>query len=540
MSPKSVDQDSVDLSSLPSLPGAWVWCIPADVCSVIASGSTPKPNEMYAGAGDVPFIKVYNLTHRGVLDFSVKPTFIDRSIHLGLLARSRVLPDDVLINIVGPPLGKVAIVPSDHPEWNINQAVVVFRPEAGVLNKYLAFAFLTDSIMRRVTSLAKATAGQFNIGVGMCRRLLPLPMAPTNEQHRIVAKIEELFSDLDTGVAALKRAKANLKRYRAAVLKAAVEGQLTAEWRAKHSQTEPASKLLARILKERRQQWEANQLAKFAAAKKEPPKNWREKYVEPTPPVMTGLPELPESWCWASVQQVGSVQLGRQRAPQHHNGPNMRPYLRVANVFEDRIDTSDVMEMNFTPLEFETFRLSFGDILLNEGQSMELIGRPAMYRDEVPGACFTNTLVRFRVYDGVDTNYALKVFLAYLKNGRFQKIATITVNIAHLGAGRFSEIEFPLAPMDEQAAIIEEVDRHFSLIDAAERAITFSLLRAARLRQSILKQAFEGKLVPQDPQDEPASVLLERLRASRGAMVDTQQPRTRRVRRMSKIVNSEE
>ena len=90
---------------------------------------------------------------------------------------------------------------------------------------------------------------------------------------------------------------------------------------------------------------------------------------------------------------------------------------------------------------------------------MELVGRPAMYRDEVPGACFTNTLVRFRPLDGVDANFALKVFLAYLKNGRFQKIATITVNIAHLGAGRFSEIEFPLPPVEEQAAIIAELNR---------------------------------------------------------------------------------
>lgn len=360
-----------------------------------------------------------------------------------------------------------------------------------------------------------------------------LSIAPLNEQRRIVAKIEELFSDLDAGEAALKRAKANLKRYRAAVLKAAVEGKLTEEWRSKHPAKEPASALLARILKERRQKWEADQLAKFAAANKEPPKNWREKYVEPSPPVTTGLPEVPADWCWASVQQVGSVQLGRQRAPQHHSGEHMRPYLRVANVFEDRIDTSDVMEMNFTPDEYETYRLGYGDILLNEGQSMELVGRPAIYRDEVPGACFTNTLVRFRVYDGVDTDYALRVFLAYLKNGRFQKIASITVNIAHLGAGRFAEIEFPLPPVEEQAAIIEEVDYHFSLIDAAENAINLSLARASRLRQSILKQAFKGKLVPQDPKDEPASILLARL-AEKLTQVDNSTTKPKTARRKAK------
>src|SRR5204863_4103445 len=128
---------------------------------------------------------------------------------------------------------------------------------------------------------------------------LQLPLPPSNEQHRIVAKIEELLSDLDAGVAALERAKTNLKRYRAAVLKAAVEGTLTEAWRVEHPSTETATTLLERILAERRWKWEADQLAKYAAAEKGPPKNWKEKYVEPTPPDTRGLPELPKEWCWA-------------------------------------------------------------------------------------------------------------------------------------------------------------------------------------------------------------------------------------------------
>lgn len=268
--------DEIDLKSLPSLPAGWVWVLTSDVCKVIASGSTPKPDKMYSREGEIPFIKVYNLTHNGRLDFSVNPTFVDRETHEGLLRRSRILPDDVLINIVGPPLGKVSIVPADFPEWNMNQAVVLFRVKEGLSNKYLAKALLTESVMQRVTMRAKATAGQYNIGVNMCRNLLPIPLAPQNEQRRIVAKIEELLSDLDAGVAALTRARANLKRYRASVLKAAVEGALTAEWRTRHPQVEPASKLLERILTERRHQWEADQLAKFAAAGKQPPKNENE------------------------------------------------------------------------------------------------------------------------------------------------------------------------------------------------------------------------------------------------------------------------
>jgi type I restriction enzyme S subunit len=242
---------------------------------------------------------------------------------------------------------------------------------------------------------------------------------------------------------------------------------------------------------------------------------WKSKYREPVKPDTSELPELPEGWVWATVEQVGHVQLGRQRAPKYHHGEHMRPYLRVANVFEDRIDTTDILHMNFTPAEFRTYSLQHGDVLLNEGQSLELVGRPAMYRDEVPGACFQNTLVRFRPYQGLTSAFALCVFRSYLHNGRFQRIAKWTTNIAHLGAGRFAEIEFPLPPLTEQRRILAEVERRFSIMDELEATIATNLKRADRLRQAILKRAFEGKLVPQDSTDEPASVLLERIRMER-------------------------
>lgn len=337
---------------------------------------------------------------------------------------------------------------------------------------------------------------------------IPLPLPPLAEQRRIVAAIEEQFTRLDAGVAALKRAQAALKRYRAAVLKAAVEGKLTAAWRSQHPDVQPARELLADILAERRARWEADLRAKG----KDPAKA---KYDEPQSPQTEGLPELPQGWVWAAVEQVGEVQLGRQRAPQHHTGEYMRPYLRVANVFEDRIDVSDVLEMNFTPSEYETYQLKFGDILLNEGQSLELIGRPAMYRDEVPGACFQNTLVRFRAHAGLPASYALVVFLAYLHSQRFQRIGKHTTNIAHLGAGRFAALEFPLPSSAEMERIVAEVEQRLSVVSVLEGTIAANLKRAERLRQVILERAFTGRLVPQDPADEPASALLERTRRER-------------------------
>jgi type I restriction enzyme S subunit len=153
---------------------------------------------------------------------------------------------------------------------------------------------------------------------------------------------------------------------------------------------------------------------------------------------------LPRGWRWARVENVGEVTLGRQRSPRHQHGVHMRPYLRVANVFEDRIDTSDILKMNFEPEEVATYALKFGDILLNEGQSPELVGRPAMYRDEVPGACFQNTLIRFRAGSNVDPDYALLIFRHFMHAGVFRQIARWSTNIAHLGLERFRALPFPL------------------------------------------------------------------------------------------------
>lgn len=222
---------------------------------------------------------------------------------------------------------------------------------------------------------------------------------------------------------------------------------------------------------------------------------------------------LPQSWKMLTVEEAGHVDLGRQRSPQYHTGPNMRPYLRVANVHEDRIDVSDVKEMHFPPEQLPRYELQPGDILLNEGQSPEFVGRPAMYRGELPGACFTNSLIRFRPFDFVDDEYALLVFLRHLRFGRFQREAQITTNIAHMAAGRFKRVEFPVPPLDEQREIVEDVRRQLSLLDAFDAELRTALRRSESLRRAILAAAFRGELVPQDPADEPASELLARVTA---------------------------
>ncbi len=343
-----------------------------------------------------------------------------------------------------------------------------------------------------------------------------LPLPPFAEQARIIAKLEELLSDLDAGVAELKAAQKKLAQYRQSLLKAAVEGALTADWRAHNPPTETGAQLLQRILSERRARWEAKQLAKFKEQGKTPPKDWQKKYPEPVQPDTTGLPELPEGWVWASASMVGDILLGRQRAPQFLTGRYSRKYLRVANIRSDWIDFSDLAMMDFDETHFEKYRVQAGDILVSEGQSPDLVGQSAIFEEFAEDLCFQKTLHRFRADPFVTSHrFAQLVFRANVASGVFKRLASITTNIAHLTLEKFSASPFPLPPLGEQNAIVERADELFSGTKAVDTQVRDGLRIAAAQRQNILRAAFAGQLVPQDPNDEPASVLLERIRAGR-------------------------
>ena len=345
---------------------------------------------------------------------------------------------------------------------------------------------------------------------------IDLPLPPRKEQTRIVEKLEELLPQLDAGMAELQAAQKKLKQYRQSLLKAAVEGQLTADWRKRNVFTEDGAQLLERILSERRSHWEAKQLAKFNSQGKKPPKGWQDKYPEPARPDTANLPELPDGWVWATIEEVGNIQLGRQRSTSKIKGLSPTKYIRAANITENGVDLSDVLHMDFNEEERETFYLQQGDILLTEASgSPEHVGRPAIWKGPERMYCFQNTVLRFSP-KGITSTFSYFSFMSMQKLGIFRKLST-GVGINHLSAGKFSRLPIAIPGIQEQETIVSLLDQELEYCNKLEREIDVSLSKIALQRQNILRAAFAGELVPQDPNDEPASELLARIAAERAA-----------------------
>jgi type I restriction enzyme, S subunit len=203
--------------------------------------------------------------------------------------------------------------------------------------------------------------------------------------------------------------------------------------------------------------------------------------------------ETPAHWAAVTVGEAGHVDLGRQRHPDWHTGPEMRPYLRVANVFEDHIDTSDLKQMDFSGV-FERYRLEPGDVLLNEGQSPEYLGRPAIYRGTPAEVAFTNTLLRFRARPDVMPEWALLVFRRHMRSGRFIRESRITTNIAHLSSKRLKSVEFPIPPILEQKQLVTQSSERFSAVGESKAVLQQTRLRSSGLRRALLAAAFSGRL----------------------------------------------
>lgn len=412
-------------------------------------------------------------------------------------------------------VGRPAMFRDEIEECCYQNTLVRLRPHEFIHSRFALYVAIADFYLGRFRDVARHTTNISHLGA---QRLadLDFPVPPLAEQERIADRIDELFTDLAAGVAALERVKRNLSRYRAAVLHAAVRGRLTEAWRKEHGPPdEPGAQLLERILVERRKQWERRTLAAYEAKGKQPPKNWKSRYKVPAAPKLpedgTTLPDLPKGWCWASVDQCVIEPLSNGISVKGSDTPPGTPALKLNAMSEAGFDYSAIRYIPINGDVVNANAVSEGDFFVSRGNgSLHLLARGTLAQTPPFVVVFPDTMIRLRICE--QASWIPTVWASGVVRHQIQKMAKTTAGIHKISQSDLARLAIPLPPMAEQAAIVEAVNEKLSQIDALEAEVTRGLARAGRLRQAILKAAFEGKLVPQDPNGEPASVLLERIR----------------------------
>ncbi|OAI06151.1 hypothetical protein A1332_01180 [Methylomonas methanica] len=403
---------------------------------------------------------------------------------------------------------------------------------------------------------------------------LDFNLPPILEQNRIVAKIEALFSELDKGIESFKTAHEQLNIYRQALLKHAFSGKLTEQWRAENPDNlESAEALLQRIQTERQQRYQ-QQLKDWEQSKSPPapllqrgesgPSTGKENAAAATTPSITtdavippfekgglggiskpkppktlppltaeelaGLPELPSEWLKVKVSHLLAEDLCNGKSVKDRQGGF--PVLRLNALIDGKIDLSISKEGDWTEIQAKNYLVKDGDFLVSRGNgSKHLVGRGGIARIQVGRnnfVAFPDTMIRIRLSNSlVYLDYFSFYWDSPVIRNQVEKTARTTAGIYKINQALIEDYVLPLPCLEEQKVISNLLDSSLSNIDQLDQTITTALQQAEALRQSILKKAFSGQLVPQDPSDEPASVLLERIRAEKAV---SDKPKSRKTK----------
>jgi type I restriction enzyme S subunit len=429
------------------------------------------------------------------------------------LSEYRLQPGDVVLGRRGE-MGRCAVISEREQGWLCGTGSLIVRPlQRALVPEYLQLLLTSRQV---VDYLMAASVGSTMANLNQQHLLdMEVLLPPVAAQTRIVSKIEELLSDLDAGVAELKAAQKKLQQYRQSLLKAAVEGSLTAAWREAHpAPEETGADLLAHILRERRARWEAQQLAKFKAQGKAPPKGWQGKYPEPASTLTPPLSPLPGGWTWATVDQISAGRWYGTSAKTSGDSSGV-PVLRMGNIQDGELDVQSLKYLPQDHDEFPNLLLTNGTMLFNRTNSPELVGKAAIYRSELSPCSFASYLIGVQFVSAVNPEFVAAYINSIFGRTWIKSVVTQQTGQANVNGSKLAALAVPLPPAaeQEQIAVLLTTQRAF----AAERLkdVELSLRQSTAQRQNLLRAAFAGQLVPQDPADEPAAELLARIRAER-------------------------
>ena len=430
---------------------------------------------------------------------------------------------DLMVARMPDPLGRCCIFPLDGEECFVTVVdVCAIRVGSAEIDpQYLMRAINSPTVRAQVSALQSGSTRKRISRKNLATVSIPVP--PFNEQHRIVDRIEALFDEIDRGVESLRTAKKTIALYRQSLLKSAFEGRLTAEWRTENAdKLECPDILLARLREERERRyrtaledWERSvaEWRNEGERGKKPAKPKTPKRYSPDHSGLTlALPQLPHGWAWS---HLGCCSTGPEYGTAAKSSTQGEvPVVRMGNIQDGRIDWSNLVYASDKD-EIARYSLQPGDVLFNRTNSPELVGKTAIYRGERP-ALFAGYLVRVNQISQLASGPYVTYFLNSPRAREHgNSVKTDGVNQSNINGTKLQEYPFPLCSPAEQAEIVRILDAGLEAAEKLDAEIDANLARAEALRQSILKRAFSGQLVPQDPADEPAQTLLARIPASR-------------------------
>jgi type I restriction enzyme S subunit len=488
---------------LHELAKGWAWATVGGISRIIHYGYTASSSANQTGP---KFLRITDIQNNSVDWDAVPYCKIDKSEKGKYLLKE----GDLVFARTGATVGKSFLIRGNIPETIFASYLIRIILDDRIDPVFISNFFQSINYWRQIHK-GKIGIGQPNVNAQILSRIA-IPLPPLPEQHRIVAKIEELFTKLDAGIEALKKIKSQLKRYRQAVLKYAFEGKLTEEWRKNigaygNPPIEPASVLLERIKEERK-------------------KEAKGKYKELPPLDTSALPELPEGWVWTRIGDIsGTIHYGYTASAEDKQvGPKL---MRITDIQNNSVHWSSVPYCKIDDSEKGKYLLKDGDLVF--ARTGATVGKSFLIRGKIPETVFASYLIRIILDENIDRAYVYDFFQSNFYWSQIQK-GKLGIGQPNVNAQVLSQLSIPLPSFQEQEKIVEEIESRLSIADGVEKVAEQTLRQSERLRQSILKQAFEGKLVPQDPTDEPAEKLLERIKTER-AKRDAEEKGKKRVKR---------
>jgi type I restriction enzyme S subunit len=493
-----------------NLPQGWVLAKLGSITKELNSGFACG---VHNSTGDgIAHLRPMNVTSKGAV--SLKDL---RSVSASSYDKLR--KGDVLFNNTNSTelVGKTGYITEDS-DWGYSNHMTRLRFDTDLIeSKYIAYHLHNLFYEGYFRAHCNNHVSQASISAKFLANEVTIPLPPLPEQHRIVAQLDAAMQKLDANQERLEKVPELLKKFRQAVLTAAVSGKLTEAWRTEQPQGETGADLLARIRAERRAQWEDKQRAKLSGKQLSLNDSWKSKYEEPAAPDTSELPEPPEGWAWASGELVADFV---DPQPSHRTPPEIKdgvPYIGMGDVKAgNQIDFDSARKVHSDVFKehIDRYQLKKGDFFFGK---IGTIGNPVLLPEPFTYTLSANVIL-VQPHSELATGYVHLYMSTPLIKEHFRKYSSATSQAA-FGIQKARVIPIALPPLAEQEEVVRQVNHYFELADQLEARFEQAAALVEQLPQALLAKAFSGQLVPQDPTDEPASKLLERLQAEPAAPV---------------------